>query len=57
MGRTLFKQYYACRFDYRIYNETNLHIYIEYELHCVSRIMWIELYTIHGVQCIEQCMQ
>ena len=60
MGRTLCKQYYACRFDYRIYNETNFHKYMEYEIHCVSRILCIKLYTyytIYGIQCIEQYMQ
>ena len=57
MGKTLCKQYYACRFDYRIHNATNLHIYMEYEFNCLKRILWIEFYackTIYVIQCIEQ---
>ena len=54
MGRPLCKKYYACRFDYRIYN---FHKYMEYELHCVSRILWIKLYTYYTIYGIEQYMQ
>ena len=49
MDSTLCKQYYACRFEYRIH--ISIYIYMDYESTSVNRILWIEFYAYHIVYC------